>query len=209
MLAEYLVEPIAQTDCKVIAFRLMWHGTVEELEQVWTRIAFFQEDLDRIISEPPQVALAVSAVTATSTRPKSGTGKLTGEDAAEKYRTFPGLAYWIVLQNEKEFSEDDLYRKVSENCFGARVKSLSDKTVAADLAEMCSTLYLVVKDNVDGYVKRKLDAVLPSVEDVDDMSSHPIVKIYARAEQDFSTLMMAKEALQKTRFHFSLLKMDI
>lgn len=208
MLSEYLVEPIAQTDCKVCTFRLMWHGSIEELEHVWSRLAYYQEEIDRIITEPAQVALAVSAVTATSTRPKSGSGKLAnGTEQADRGKTFPGLAYWIVLQNEEEFSETDLYNKIYENCFGARLKTLSDKAVASDLQEMCSTLYLVVKDNVDGYVRYKLDSAVPQNGE-GEHSYQPVVKVYARAEQDFKTLLMAKEALQKSRFHFSLLKTD-
>ena len=206
MLSEYLVEPIAQTDCKVCTFRLMWHGSVAESEQVWSQLPYYQEAIDRIITEPAQVALAVSAVTATSTRPKSGSDKLAPTDTPDKFRTFPGLAYWIVLQNEQDFTETDLYNRIYENCFGARLKSLSDQAVASDLQEMCSTLYLVVKDNVDGYVRWKLDAVLPST---DGEIFQPVVKVYARAEQDFNTLLMAREALQKNRFYFSLLKTDV
>ena len=202
------MEPIAQTDCKVCTFRLMWHGSVTESEQVWTQLPYYQEAIDRIITEPAQVALAVSAVTATSTRPKSGSGKLGNLDnTPDKFRTFPGLAYWIVLQNEQDFTESDLYNRIYENCFGARLKSLSDQAVASDLQEMCSTLYLVVKDNVDGYVRWKLDAVPSTTEG--ELNFQPVVKVYARAEQDFNTLLMAREALQKNRFYFSLLKTDV
>ena len=180
---------------KVCAFRLVWlpKDHKQNIDHIWSEIIAFRVQLDELVAEIPGIAFFLSAITATTTRPKVFS-------AGFPVKNNPGLAQWII-SSDPLFNELEFYRRVHSKGFGAHLKPLVDQPGQARKAEMSNALFLVAKDYGEGFVRNKVNASSCALTMAEDGQSwcHPLIKFYTQPEY-LGVIRTAQNELLKARF---------
>ena len=191
MLDRYIVSPFQQPGYRVSAFRMSWFSQESDfLQKIWDEIVHLRVKLDCMVTNIPGVDVCVSAITAT----KSGLRKT--QDPAER-KIYPGVSYWIVTP-DTGFNERDLFNRMQANPFGATMKLLL-QPYQSSKKDVCTALYGVVKDNMEGCVRRMVD--MSAIQSLGQQpGQYPVVKAFAMNEQHVEKLNEAQVHLKTARF---------
>ena len=190
----HIVEPVVHQGGLVCSFRLGWFGkSGEVLEDVWQQLVYLRSIVDAQVCETPGVAFVMSAL--------SGT---VSQKAGFPRKTYPAVAYWIASQDHT-FQEACILPKMHSLNLGSTVKQLHS-TNNTDKQKMASSLFVVVKDNSESYVRRMADASATMCEGEKTPERHPIVKVFVKDARYWSLLEEAKNQLEQVNFSFNLEK---
>lgn len=148
-----LVQPVLNVPTGVVTFRVVWRASKEARDQVWRSILAYRTQCDERIKTLPGVGFFVSAITGVTTRsPKPALPVVS-----------PAISYWIVLK--AGFIDDKLGREMIKNVQiyyqgQAEVKVLQEPPLVSSLAAMNVSLCTVMKDQANGYVRKKITECL-------------------------------------------------
>ena len=191
-LTRHLVLPAVERHARVIPFRLVWRGLDHELADVWGNIVALRERVDAMVRQVDGISFFVSSVT--------GTVSIHVRKQDQPTDIFPALAYWVVGEGP-QFNESALMTTVMNNGLGATFRQMAQRKTkvgtegAADRG--AATLYMVVKDHGEGFVRGKIDESLGT----DCKGLHPIVKFIVHERAYMPNLQMAQARLKMSNFH--------
>lgn len=192
-LSHLLVEPFMSPHYKISAFRVTWFNQdAEYLKGLWERIVDLRDQFDAAVKALPGIQLCLSAVTATSSALK----KL--QDPSER-RIYPGVAYWLVSP-VGGFNERVLYDIVNHHTQGANMKLLLQPHQVAK-RDVCNALHTVVKDSMEGCVRRLVDT---SAGLCHGSGQDSIVKVHVLEAMHREAMARAQAELSQVRFEFTL-----
>ena len=194
-LSRYVAEPFIKPGYKVSAFRMTWFNqSPDYLQGLWDRIVQLRDQFDEVVKGLPGVELCLSAITATSSALKKT------QDPAER-RIYPGLAYWVVSPMG-EFSERIIYDIVNKHAAGANMKLLLQPHQVMQ-KDVCNALHTVVKDSMEGCVRRLVDASMYHCYG-QGAGQGAIVKVHVVDSRHREALARAQVELCQVRFDFTL-----
>ena len=158
------------------AFRMNWSKQDDNVTRnMWDNIVTLRERLDDLVQNVPGIAFFVSAINATHSLTKTPVG-------TQHYKVFPGVAYWLVtyrpIADRREFCT-----MLQDNDIGATLKLQLQPYQQSD-REIRNALFAVVKDNMEGCVRRMVDTGANAVPGV----PHPLVRLY-NADDEFAQVL--------------------
>ena len=193
ILAEQIVGPVLERGWRVAAFRMNWQQHKETLNQnVWKAIVQLRTDLDSLVKKMDGILFFISAVTATQSLQTQSTS---GSNV--RYKIYPGVAYWLVTRDH--IADALLYKHMQNNSLGAVLK-LQLKHYQKTEKDICNALYLTVKDNIEGCVRRMVDGSANTLSS----GPQPIVKMYAAHDEPIDIVSSAAAQLHAARFHLEI-----
>ena len=179
------------------AFRMGWFGkSGENLEQIWLQQVHLRAIIDGHVNQTPGVAFVVSALSGTASNPL--------EDGMRK--TYPAIAYWVVSQDQ-EFNERCILPPLQRVQLGTTLKPLH-QTSNRNRAKLTNSLCVVLKDNIESYVRRMTDVSVIACQGYQTEERHPIVKVYVRDMVYWPILETAQVRLEQEKFSISLEKLE-
>ena len=179
-----------------MAFRMSWISQdATYLQGIWSQIVFLREKLDELLKTIPGMQCYFSALTATAVLRKKY------HDPKSKYSIYPGVAYWLLAQDET-FNERLLYNQMQTNPIGATMKLIL-QPYQKDGKSIANALCSVVKDNIDGMVRRTVDSYMEPLS-----CPYPIVKVSLWNKHSGSVLHEVSSDLAAARFHMDIEMQD-
>lgn len=195
-LMKYIVEPVLSNGGLACSFRLGWFGkSGENLDQVWEQLVYLRGIVDGQVCNTPGVAFVLSAL--------SGT---VSQKAGFPRKTYPAVAYWVATQDQT-FQESYILPKMHSLNLGSTVKQLHSSN-NIDKQKMASSLFVVVKDNSESYVRRMADAsALLCGGEVSVADRQPLVKVFVKDPRYWAILEEARIKLEQVNFAIQLEKL--
>lgn len=190
LLTAALVTPEINTVNKVTAFRLSWLKCNEEsVRHIWSNILQWRCMFDNVVRKAHGIRYFISAITGTqSTFSQKG--------QAPRYSMNPGLGYWIL--SDGSFEENALSNQLHGNPYGACLKGLSSVKGQARSEVIGHSLFTVLKDNVDGAVRRMV------LENAPNDWDGTLAKFIVVAEEERDKMEQVSQGLLQQNFLVSV-----
>ncbi len=149
-LAGHLVAPLVEKNCVAFAYRIVWRYTDARHEETWNDITLYRTRCDQALANFEGISFFISSISGVYTKPS-----VKGE--APKH-VFPALAYWIITDHIHSIKQENLMHYLTQTCPGSLVKPLGNMAhPLVGQVELCNTLYMVVKDYSNGFVRKKIE----------------------------------------------------
>ena len=195
-LTSSLIVPVLHQGWRVSAFRLSWIKQDDlAIQNIWDQIVQWRTMLDKMLSSIMGIRIYLSAITATQSTQSS-------KDTKAQYRVHPGMAYWVAADSTV-FDERQMFSHMQGNRFGATMKPLL-QPYQQSKADICNAAFTVVKDNVEGTVRRMVDASTEFCLGTEAGEQHPIVKICVLDEDNVQLGKLASDNLTAAKFPVQL-----
>ena len=148
----------------VVSFRVLWRD-VSEVQSNWERIAGFRNHCDSIIQRCPGVKCFFSSITGTFNK---ASGKMFFSKNARDNPVFPGISYWVVLEEGQVEAGPNIKHLLKKECPLASVKDVVTKNARTRLDALNSSIFACLKDCNSTFVKKKVEESVALCEITDD-----------------------------------------